>query len=131
MDTGILTSNGRPVGDAMAWTATRLLKRRRTKIVATLGPASSDAEVIEALIRAGVDVFRLNMSHGTHEDHGIAFGRVRATAARLGSPVAVLADLCGPRLRVGRFAGGQITLSEGESVVVTTRTVLGEPGLIP
>ncbi|MDP8923864.1 MAG: pyruvate kinase [Chloroflexota bacterium] len=108
-----------------------LLKRRRTKIVATLGPASNDADSIERLIRAGVDVFRLNMSHGTHADHGAAYERVREAAARLGRPTAILADLCGPKLRAGRFAGGKVDLSTGSRVMVTTRDVVGELGLIP
>src|SRR5262245_12255075 len=108
-----------------------LLKRRRTKIVATLGPASSDPGAIEQLIAAGVDVFRLNMSHGTHAEHRAAYDRVRAAAAQRDAPVAVLVDLCGPKLRVGRFAGGRIDLTAGEQVVVTTRDVPGEPGLIP
>ena len=107
------------------------LKRRRTKIVATLGPASSDPAVIERLIHTGVDVFRLNMSHGNQQDHRTAYERVRAAAAKLGQPTAVMADLCGPKLRVGRFAGGSIKLADGSSVVVTTRDVTGERGLIP
>jgi pyruvate kinase len=113
------------------WQQRPLLKRRRTKIIATLGPASSSVEVIEQLIRAGVDVFRLNLSHGSHEDHRIAYERVREAAAKLERPTAVLADLCGPKLRVGRFSGGRIDLTGGSRVVVTTRDVIGESGLIP
>jgi pyruvate kinase len=86
---------------------------------------------LDALIRAGANVFRLNLSHGGHPEHRDAFHRVRAAAAALGEPIAVLADLCGPKIRVGRFAGGQVELRAGELVVVTTRSVLGEPGLIP
>jgi pyruvate kinase len=108
-----------------------LLKRRRTKIVATLGPASSEATAIDALIRAGVNVVRLNMSHGDHASHGLAYQRVREVAANLGAPVAVLADLCGPKIRVGEFAGGSIEIANGSRVVVTTREVVGAPGLIP
>src|SRR2546425_9627210 len=115
----------------MEWSKRTLLKRRRTKIVATLGPASSEARTVERLVKAGVDVFRMNMSHGSHEDHRAAYERVRAAAAQLGAPVAVLADLCGPKLRVGRFAGGRIELTKGSRVVVTTRDVTGEPGLVP
>jgi pyruvate kinase len=107
-----------------------LLKRRRTKIVATLGPSSSSAELIEQLILAGVDVFRLNFSHGEHEGHRELYERVRAAAAKLDEVVAVLADLCGPKIRTGRFEGGQIELRRGEPVTVTTRDVLGGPGLI-
>lgn len=108
-----------------------LLKRRRTKIVATLGPASADLATVRQLISAGVNVFRLNMSHGEHADHRKAYEGVRAAAAELGQPVAVLADLCGPKIRAGRFDGGRIDLQEGSEVTVTTRDVLGRPGLIP
>jgi pyruvate kinase len=108
-----------------------LLKRRRTKIVATLGPASNSEAGIERLIQAGVDVFRLNLSHGCQDDHRQACERVRAAAARLQRPVAVLADLCGPKLRVGQFAEGAVQLTTGSQVVVTTRPVVGAPGLIP
>jgi len=108
-----------------------MLKRRRTKIVATVGPASSDAATLDRLIEAGVNVFRLNMSHGDHETHAQAYKEVRAAADRAGAPIAVLADLCGPKLRTRRFEGGGIDLVRGSSVVVTTRDVQGEPGLIP
>jgi pyruvate kinase len=110
---------------------TTLLKRRRTKIVATVGPASHEPAMLEGLIRAGVNVFRLNLSHGEHAEHRAAFQRVRAAAAALGEPIAVLADLCGPKIRVGRFAGGLVELHTGERVVVTTRNVPGGPGLVP
>ncbi len=108
-----------------------LLKIRRTKIVATLGPASDQPEVLEKLIDAGVDVFRLNMSHGTQEGHAAVYQRVRAAAEKSGRPIAVLADLCGPKIRVGKFAGGAIELVAGEEAVVTVRDVQGQPGLIP
>lgn len=107
------------------------LKERRTKIVATLGPASSAATMVERLITAGVNVFRLNMSHGDHALHAAACKEVRRAADDLARPVAVLADLCGPKIRVGRFAGGSVDLAGGEQVVVTTRDVVGGPGLIP
>lgn len=111
--------------------ASLALKRRRTKIVATLGPASSDARVIEALIAAGVNVVRLNMSHGDHEAHRARYNLVRCAAAAAGAPVAVLADLCGPKIRVGRLQGGKVDLVDGSSVTLTTRDVEGGPGLIP
>jgi len=107
------------------------LRTRRTKIVATLGPASSSPAQIARLIRAGVNVFRLNMSHGDHAGHAAAYAAVRAAATRLDRPVAVLADLCGPKIRVGRFPDGRIHLVAGEQVTVTTRQVMGGPGLIP
>jgi len=109
----------------------KLLKNRRTKILATLGPASDSAEVIRKLIEAGANVFRLNMSHGEHASHENTYKLVRSIADDLGKPIAVLADLCGPKIRTGRFKDGQITLVDGEPVTVTTRDIEGEPGLIP
>ena len=109
----------------------KLLKQRRTRIVATVGPASSDSETLMALIKAGVDVFRLNMSHGTHAGHSAAYAAIRDAASACGREVAVLADLCGPKIRCGLFDGDRIELVTGTDVVVTTRQVLGRPGLIP
>jgi len=109
----------------------KLLKNRRTKILATLGPASDSAEIIRKLIEAGANVFRLNMSHGEHASHENTYKLVRSIADDLGKPIAILADLCGPKIRTGRFKDGQITLVDGEPVTVTTRDVEGEPGLIP
>jgi pyruvate kinase len=108
-----------------------LLRYRRTKIVATLGPASNSPEMIGHLIEAGVDIFRLNFSHGTHEDHRQAYDRVRAAADRCPRPIGVLADLCGPKIRVGEFENGSIVLTEGNEVVVTVRDVMGTDGIIP
>jgi pyruvate kinase len=107
------------------------LIHRRTKIVATLGPSSEDEATIERLIGAGVNVFRLNMSHGTHEGHRRVYERIRAIAKREEKPIAVLADLCGPKIRVGAFENGAIPLVNGDTVTVTTRDVMGRPGLIP
>ncbi len=107
------------------------LLRRRTKIVATIGPASREPAILQEMIHAGVDVVRMNLSHGTHADHRENYQRVRAAAEKLGEPVAILADLCGPKIRVGTFANGSISLHPGERVIVTTRDVVGAPGLIP
>ena len=112
-------------------TDTKRLHYRRTKIVATLGPSSSDQSTIESLIEAGGNVFRLNMSHGTHDSHRKLYQGVRAAAEKTGKPVAVLADLCGPKIRVGTFEDGRITLERGAAVTVTTRETVGKPGLIP
>jgi pyruvate kinase len=109
----------------------KLLKLKRTKIVATVGPASSDRDMLVTLIRAGVDMFRLNMSHGTHAGHRAAYDAIREAASTCGHEVAVLADLCGPKIRCGLFEGDRIELVTGADVVVTTRQVLGRPGLIP
>ena len=91
---------------------------RATKIVATLGPASSDPAVLERLIRAGVDVVRLNFSHGTAQDHIDRANLVRETAQRVGKPVALMADLQGPKIRVGKFAEGKVMLEGGEPFIL-------------
>ena len=83
------------------------------KIVATLGPVSADRRTIEALVRAGADVFRLNFSHGTHADHQQRLELIRAVEADVGRPIGVLLDLQGPKLRVGTFAGGPVRLLDG------------------
>ena len=83
------------------------------KIVATLGPASADRATIEALVRAGADVFRLNFSHGTHADHKQRLDLIRAIEVDIGRPIGVLLDLQGPKLRVGTFANGPVKLVEG------------------
>jgi len=88
---------------------------RRTKIVATLGPASSDPGTISALFEAGVDVFRLNASHGTHDDHARRYAILRELERAARHPIAVLMDLQGPKLRVGAFVGGQAVLRAGDA----------------
>jgi pyruvate kinase len=97
---------------------------RRTKIVATIGPASRDPEVLVAMIRAGLDVARLNFSHGTHEQHAETAELVRAAAGRAGRPVAILQDLPGPKLRIGKLREGVAELKPGD--IVTFRC--GEDG---
>ncbi|GAN93284.1 pyruvate kinase [Gluconobacter thailandicus F149-1 = NBRC 100600] len=87
---------------------------RRTRIVATLGPASSSPEMIRSLAEAGVNVFRLNFSHGAHEDHGERHAAIRAAETKVGRPLAILADLQGPKLRVGVFENGPVILEEGK-----------------
>ena len=88
-------------------------RHRNIKIVATLGPASSDYAVIRALFEAGADVFRLNMSHGSHDDHRKLFGIIRQIESELDRPIAILADLQGPKLRVGVFENGPQELEAG------------------
>ncbi|HNQ76849.1 MAG TPA: pyruvate kinase, partial [Pseudothauera hydrothermalis] len=77
---------------------------RHTKIVATLGPASSDPKILESMVHAGIDVVRMNFSHGTVEDHVARAAAVREAAARAGRPVGILADLQGPKIRIGKFS---------------------------
>jgi pyruvate kinase len=91
---------------------------RRTKIVATLGPATNDASVLKKLIAAGVDVVRLNFSHGVAEDHIRRAQLVRQCAAEVGRPVGILVDLQGPKIRIDKFAAGPITLNEGDAFVL-------------
>ena len=88
---------------------------KRTKIVATLGPATDDPKVLEAMFRAGVDVVRINFSHGSEEDHRKRVGMIRRVAARIGKDVAVLGDLQGPKIRIERFRNGAVDLEEGQS----------------
>jgi len=99
---------------------------RATKIVATLGPASSDPQVLENLLRAGVDVVRLNFSHGKAQDHIDRATLVRETAARVGKPVALMADLQGPKIRVGKFVDGKVMLVAGQPFVLDAQRT--EPG---
>ena len=101
---------------------------RATKIVATLGPASSSPEVLERLLRAGVDVVRLNFSHGTAQDHIDRATLVRSIADKLGKPVALMADLQGPKIRVGKFAEGKVVLENGERFVLDAART--EPGAL-
>jgi pyruvate kinase len=91
---------------------------RRTKIVATLGPASSSPEIIRQLIMAGIDVARLNFSHGTHEEHARNIADIRAISAELDTPVTILQDLQGPKIRVGKLPGGEIILTPGAMISI-------------
>jgi pyruvate kinase len=104
---------------------------KKAKIVATLGPASSDPEVIRRLIQAGVDVVRLNFSHGEHEVHRATLETVREQSRSTGKPVAILADLSGPKIRVGRLMGGAVELVEGATVTVTIDDEMGTAERIP
>ncbi|MFI5288289.1 MAG: pyruvate kinase, partial [Polyangia bacterium] len=98
---------------------------RRAKIVCTLGPASREPAFIGHLIDEGMNVARINFSHGDPEDHAAAIAAVRRESELRGRPVAVLQDLQGPKIRVGRFAEGQVTLETGADFTITTRDVVG------
>ncbi|MBA2932725.1 pyruvate kinase [Sphingomonas sp. CGMCC 1.13654] len=100
-------------------------RRRKVRVLATLGPASRSPEMIRKLFVAGADAFRVNMSHGTHEDHAQSIAAIRALEKELNRPTTILADLQGPKLRVGTFADGIVTLKKGDSFRLD-RT--GEPG---
>ena len=104
---------------------------RHTKIVATLGPATKDDAALDALLAAGVDVVRLNFSHGTHATHQVTYDRARAAAARVGRHVAIMQDLSGPKIRTGLLAGGQaLELREGDTLVIATGDFVGGPGRV-
>src|SRR5688572_9333297 len=99
---------------------------RRTKIVATLGPASSDARTLERMIAAGLDVVRMNFSHGTAKEHGERVELVRALARKARRTVGVLVDLQGPKIRIGRFKDGKIMLVAGKKFVLDAESSLGD-----
>lgn len=105
--------------------------KRRTKIVCTIGPATGKASVIERLIRNGMNIARLNLSHGTHNAHAQYARTLRRISQRLGMPVALLIDLPGPKYRTGRLKGGQAILKKGAQVTLTTRDIEGDDTLVP
>jgi pyruvate kinase len=104
---------------------------RKARIVCTLGPSSSSLEVLEAMVRAGLDVARLNFSHGTHDEHRKRIALLRAAAKRAARTVAILQDIQGPKIRLGRFVGGLAEVKTGTEVTVTTRKVLGTSTVLP
>jgi len=101
------------------------MPERLTKIVCTLGPASSAEGIIEQMARAGMDVARLNFSHGTHAEHRLLIERIRSVERRIGRPIAILQDLQGPKIRLGRFEGGSAVLRRGRPFVLTPAEVPG------
>src|SRR3712207_1062924 len=92
-------------------------RTRKVRILATLGPASNTPEMIRKLAEAGADAFRINMSHGTHEDHLKRIEAIRSLEKELERPTTILADLQGPKLRVGKFAEGKVEVKKGQSFV--------------
>ncbi|MGO1411288.1 MAG: pyruvate kinase, partial [Microbacterium sp.] len=103
---------------------------RRAKIVATLGPATSTKDKVRELIEAGVDVARLNLSHGDHSVHDANYDNVRAAAAEFSKPVAILADLQGPKIRLGKFENGPHELAEGDIFKITTDDIAGTKEIV-
>src|SRR5262249_47448556 len=99
--------------------------KRRAKIVCTLGPATSSPEQVRALVRAGMDVARLNFSHGTRAEHAAVYREVRAASDAAGRAVALMVDLQGPKIRLGTFANGGAVLEAGATFTLTT-----EPGVV-
>lgn len=106
-------------------------RTRRTKIVATLGPASSSPEMIRKLFLAGVDLFRLNFSHGTAEDHGKRLNAIRALEKEFGRPVGALADLQGPKLRIGKLVGDSMKVTAGQMIRLDLDPTPGDEKRIP
>jgi pyruvate kinase len=104
--------------------------KRSTKIVATLGPASSSPERLAELVAAGIDVVRLNFSHGTAEDHKKRIGILRDAAHKAGRTVGVMADLQGPKIRIGKFAAGPVTIKAGQSFILDAACTLGNEGRV-
>src|SRR5262244_942327 len=104
-----------------------LMRRlRRTKILATLGPASSDRTIIADLFRAGADVFRINMSHTSHERMRELVALIRAVEFEYGRPIGILVDLQGPKLRIGRFEAGPVLLIKGETFTLDADPTPGD-----
>jgi len=106
-------------------------RHRNTKIVATLGPASSDPAMIRQLFDAGVDVFRLNFSHGTHADHKLRFDAIRQIEADVGRPVGILMDLQGPKLRLGKIVDGKLALTTGQKIRLDLDPTPGDHKRVP
>ncbi|HEX9791872.1 MAG TPA: pyruvate kinase [Kiloniellales bacterium] len=106
-------------------------RRRRVKIVATLGPSSSDADVIRALFETGVDVFRLNFSHGSHDDHRRNVETIRALEREVHRPIGILMDLQGPKLRIGKIKGGEIDLVPGAELRLDLDSADGDITRVP
>lgn len=102
----------------------------RTKIVCTIGPACSDLETIKKLMRAGMNVARFNMSHGTHDEHRKLMDLVKQARLELGLPVAIMLDTKGPEIRIRQFKNGSVTLNEGDGFALTTENVLGDEDIV-
>lgn len=108
-----------------------MLAERRTKIVGTIGPASQSPEMLHELILSGLNVARLNFSHGTHDDHEKVIQNIRSISKQEKAPLTILQDLQGPKIRIGKLNGGSIQLEEGQSIIVTTEKILGDDKKIP
>ncbi len=100
-------------------------RHRKAKVIATLGPASSDPDMIEELYQAGADVFRLNLSHGKHEDHQARLFHIRQLQRQVGRPIGILLDLQGPKIRVGRLTGGEVHLGDGAELRLELSEAVG------
>ena len=97
----------------------------RTKIIATIGPSSSDYQILREMVIKGVDVVRLNFSHGSHKDHKKVISNVRKISDELGVPITILQDLQGPKIRVGKLEKEQIVLKDGNNLSVSSKNIIG------
>src|SRR5664279_808751 len=114
-----------PIAKRLAGSQYACRVTRRAKIVCTLGPATDSPERCRAIVEAGMDIARLNFSHGAHAEHGRRYQEVRQAAAAAGRNVAVLADMQGPKIRLGRFADGPVAWATGERIRITVDDVEG------
>ena len=103
----------------------------RVKIVCTIGPASREMPILRRIASAGMNVARLNMSHGTHEYHAETIERVRIVSEQLQKPISILADLQGPKLRTGKMQDGGVPLEKDTELILTTEEIIGVPGRVP
>src|SRR5258708_26264348 len=124
-----MTNSAKPMPtDASSVGADRL---RRAKIVATLGPASSSIDVFRQLVRAGLDVARLNFSHGTHAQKGELIRMVRQVSQEENKPICILADLQGPKIRTGKLKNGKpVQLVAGKQLIITPREIAGTAAIV-
>lgn len=120
-----------PMSNAHSQMPPKAAPIRRAKIVCTIGPASESPEVLDALCAAGMDVARLNFSHGTHEEHAERIRRIRAASERNKRAIAILQDLCGPKIRAGKFAAGAMMVAQGQQVDLVEGETEPVPGVIP
>lgn len=104
---------------------------RCAKIVATIGPASQDEPIILKLVQAGMDVARLNFSHGTHENHAEVYKRIRSVSQELGRSITILQDLQGPKIRTGELENGKVELVQDQSLILTTQSIVGNNQIVP
>ena len=103
---------------------------RHAKIVCTIGPASRDIETMRQLLNVGMDVVRINMAHGSYDDHKLTISNTRQLESESGKPIAILMDLAGPKLRIGDVEGGEVILNEGDEFAITTKPILGTKEIV-
>jgi len=108
----------------------KLLYFRRTKVIATVGPASNSEEMLDKLIKSGVNLFRINFSHGNSEEHYEVVEKIRRLSRKNNKVIGILGDLCGPKIRVGDIVGGGIMLKDNQSITITTKDVVGDDKVI-